>query len=74
MAAAGTTFGVFHWLEVMDLDLFFVFPFLCLVLHITFQLFVFVSGPEHRLMPACNRPVLESGHPDESFIFLRLGL
>jgi hypothetical protein len=40
MAAAGTTFGVFHWLEVMDLDLFFVFPFLCLVLHITFQLFV----------------------------------
>jgi hypothetical protein len=39
-AATATTFGVFHWLEVMDLDLFFVFPFLCLVLHITFQLFV----------------------------------
>jgi hypothetical protein len=35
---------------------------------------VFVSGAEHQLMPACNRPVLESGHPGESFIFLRLGL
>ena len=40
---AAATFGVFCWLEVMDLDRFFVFLlFLCFVLHITytFQLFV----------------------------------
>ena len=39
--ARASAFGVFCWLEVMDLDLFFGFLlFLCFVLHITFQLFV----------------------------------
>jgi hypothetical protein len=43
MTRTAAAFGVFCWLEVMDLDRFFVFLlFLCFVLHITitFQLFV----------------------------------
>ncbi|PYK65234.1 MAG: hypothetical protein DME50_09295 [Verrucomicrobia bacterium] len=31
---ACAAFGVFHRLQVMDLDLFFLFLFLCLVLHV----------------------------------------
>jgi hypothetical protein len=32
--AVAAALGVFCWLEVMDLDLFFGFLFLCLVLHV----------------------------------------
>ena len=38
--AGAAAFGVFFGLEVLNFDLFFVFLFLCFVLHITFQLFV----------------------------------
>ena len=41
MTRTAAAFGVFCWLEVMDLDLFFGFLlFFGFVLHITFQLFV----------------------------------
>ncbi len=59
--AAAAAFGVFYWLEVIDLDLFFVFLlFLCfvlLVLHVLVFLvccFCCVSDTEQHLMPALN--------------------
>jgi hypothetical protein len=38
--AAAAAFGVFHRLEVMDLDLLSLFLFLCLVLHVILKLVV----------------------------------
>jgi hypothetical protein len=37
---AKAAFGVFYWLEVMDFGSFFIFLFLCLVLHVTFHVLV----------------------------------
>jgi len=42
LAGLSATLGVFFRLEVVNFDLFFGFPLLCLVLHVTFRLLVFL--------------------------------
>jgi len=61
LAGAGATFSIFFWLQVANFDV-----FLFLVLHVCYLSFAGFMWHRTAIDARPFRPVLESGHPDES--------